>query len=109
MDAALALWSYCRASASLVCERVGGPSRDVTAELLAGIAGAGERGLSLSEQLDLFARNVSAGRLRSARDALEQSGRIVSTRERRAGAARAITVTRVTDRAPSAPPGSSNS
>lgn len=109
MDAALALWSYCRASASQVCERVAAPSRDLSAELLAGIAAAGERGLSLTEQLDLFGRNVPATRLRSARESLEDSGRVVSTKERRVDSVRAITVTRVTDHARTARSGSSNS
>jgi hypothetical protein len=109
MDAALALWNYCRASAAQVCDRVAVPSRDLSAELLAGIAAAGERGLSLTEQLDLFGRNVPATRLRSARESLEETGRVVSTKERRVDSVRAITVSRAAARAPSARPGSSNS
>jgi hypothetical protein len=109
MDAALALWSYCRASAALVCAGVPVPSRDLSAELLAGIAAAGRRGLSLTEQLNLFGRNVPAGRLRSAREALEEKSLVVSTKERRDGSPRAITVSRAAGSGSSPGRGSSNS
>lgn len=109
VDAALALWRYCRASAALVCEGVAGPSRDLSAELLAGITAAGTRGLSLTEQIDLFGRNVAASRLRSAREALEERGQVVSKKERRGDSARAITITRVTGPGSSSRQDSSNS
>ena len=98
IDAALALWTYCRASASVICRKTSTPSKDLSAELLAAISAAGERGLSFTEQHDMFGRNMPASRLRTARSVLEEAGHVVSTKERRPGSARAITVTRLSTR-----------
>ena len=94
LEAALALWSYCRASAAEIASAVERNPADLASELLGALETAGERGLSLSEQLDHFGRNVPATRLRAARKELEEAGLAVSSSERRAGAGRPATVTR---------------
>jgi hypothetical protein len=94
VQAALALWAYCRRSAATVASSAPSASADLESDLLAAVRGAGERGLSLSEQLDHFGRNVPAGRVRAARQALEEAGLVVSGPERRSSSGRPATVTR---------------
>ncbi len=94
IEAALALWSYCRRSAATVASSAPSASADLGSDLLAAVLAAGERGLSLSEQLDHFGRNVPAGRVRVARQALEEAGLVVSGAERRAASGRPAMVTR---------------
>lgn len=106
VDAALALWSYCRVSAATVASTAPGSAGDLASELLAALEVAGERGLSLSEQLDHFYRNIPAGRLRAARQSLEEAGLAVSAIERRAGQGRSATVTRAVGSAAAHPLGS---
>jgi hypothetical protein len=96
LEAALGLWAYCRASAAEVSVAEGAGPTDLATELLAALRAAGERGLSLSEQLDYFGRNVAATRLRAAREELEAKGLAQSSSERRGGGRRPATITRVT-------------
>lgn len=95
IEAALGLWSYSRRSAEVVTSSTPSASGDLAEHLLAAIASAGERGLTLSEQLDHFGRNIPAARLRVARRSLEEAGRIVSSSERRPRGGRPVTISRV--------------
>jgi len=94
LEAALALWAYCRESAAEVSSLRATGTTDLASELLSALEAAGGRGLSLSDQLDHFGRNVPASRLRVAREELEAAGLIYSTSERRTGSGRPATVTR---------------
>ena len=91
VQAGLAFWGYCRASAELI---LAGRQRDLAGELLAALEAAGAAGLTLSEQIDYFGRNVPAERLKEARRSLEAAGLVASTRERRSPAGRPATITR---------------
>jgi hypothetical protein len=95
VEAALALWAYCRRSAAIIASCAPSASTDLAERLLAAIEAAGDEGLSLSEQLDVFGRNVPAGRLRAARRSLEEAG-LATTRTERRGAGRPTSVTRRT-------------
>jgi len=94
LEAALALWAYCRQSAAEIASAGLTAPTHLTGELLSAIRAAGERGLSLSEQLDHFGRNVRAGRLQAAREELEAAGLVRSSSERRAGSGRPATISR---------------
>lgn len=94
LEAALALWEYCRESATAVTSLGATGPTELASERLSALEAAGERGLSLSDQLDHFGRNVAASRLRAAREELEAAGLVYSSPERRAGSGRPATVTR---------------
>jgi Bifunctional DNA primase/polymerase, N-terminal/Primase C terminal 1 (PriCT-1) len=88
LEAALAVWRYCEASARyLFGDATGDPVAD---RLFEAILAAGEAGLDASAQRDLFSRHVAATRLAQARDALERQGLIVTTREPTAGRDRLV-------------------
>ncbi len=95
IEAAVALWEYCRWSAEILASGTPSVVGDLEEDLYEAIAASGVRGLTLSEQHDYFGRNVSAARLRSARHELEMAGKITSTLERRSDAGRKVTVSRV--------------
>ncbi len=95
IEAAVALWEYCRWSTEILASRTPSVVSELEKELYAAIAASGTKGLSLSEQHNYFGRNVSAARLRSARNELEIAGKITSTMERRNDSGRKVTVSRV--------------
>lgn len=103
VDAALALWSYCRQSAAVICACEPSGPEDLAAGLFSVIEASGEQGLTLTEQLNSFSRNVPAGKLRVARQILADTGRIVSTREHRTSSGRPVTVTRAMPKRDGAP------
>jgi hypothetical protein len=68
VEAAYALWSYCRASAEWIWgDAIGDQQAD---KLLRAIRAARHDGLDGTEQSDLFGRNVSAGKLEQLRQRL---------------------------------------
>lgn len=94
VEASKALWDYCEESLSLI---FGEASGDVVKDrLLDGLRQAGEQGLSLGEQFDLFGRHVTRRDLELARAELEKAGLIVTERHQTSG--RPKTVSRVVDR-----------
>ncbi len=93
VKAALAFWDYCRSSASVI---LADEQNDLADDLLGALEAAGAAGLTLSEQIDHFARNVPAGRLEEARRRLEAAGLAITTRERRSSMGRPATITRAT-------------
>jgi hypothetical protein len=92
--AALDLWSYCRSSAEIIVSGAPSAPSDLESDLLAALRAAGQSGMTLSEQLDYFGRNVPARRLHAARQALQDAGLATTGPERRAGSGRPATVTR---------------
>lgn len=91
LDAAAAVWWYCRATAQMVFgDRIGDAIAD---KLLAGIR-ADPAGLTTTQQSALFGRNVTAARLQAARDQLVEKGFIelleIETDGRPATVARAV-------------------
>jgi hypothetical protein len=72
VEAAWALWSYCRASAEFIFGDVTGD--EIADRLLAELRRVGADGLDGTQQRDLFARHVSAARLTRAREQLERAG-----------------------------------
>jgi uncharacterized protein DUF3987 len=76
LEAALALWSYCEASARLIFgDLIGDPIAD---GILRALRTAGSNGMSRSEIHDLFCRNYPAHRLIEALAVLAAAGRIRS-------------------------------
>ena len=102
LEAALALWRYGEASSRFVLG-ADGPS-DLATRLLEALAAAGERGLTRSEQVDYFGRNVAARDLASARAELERAGLVVTAPVRRAERGRPAMVSRVVLRSPAERP-----
>jgi hypothetical protein len=76
LDAAWALWSYCRASAALLFGDSEGDAR--LDRLLAAIVAAGPDGLDGTGQFEALGRHVSAKQLEAMRRVLEERGRIVT-------------------------------
>jgi hypothetical protein len=90
LEAAWALWRYCRASAAYVFGETLGD--EVADKLLAAIRAAGSAGLDGSGQRDLFGRHANGKRLENARQLLEDRGFIVNTREPTGGRDRVVSV-----------------
>jgi hypothetical protein len=89
LQAALAVWHYCEASAMAVFgDALGDPVAD---RLLAALREAGEHGLDGAEQHDLFGRHAKADQLERARVELERRGLVVTTSEETGGRPRLVT------------------
>ena len=90
LEAAWALWCYCRASAAHVFGDTLGD--DVADKLLGGIRAAGEAGLDGRAQRDLFSRHVSKRQLEIARESLERRGLIEIREEATGGRPRVVCI-----------------
>lgn len=72
LDAALAVWAYCEASARWVFgDKLGDGTADT---ILAALRGAGDAGMSRTDISGLFGRNLAAGRLNLALTVLAEHG-----------------------------------
>jgi hypothetical protein len=79
LEAALAVWNYCEASAyAIFGDALGDPIAD---RLLVELRNAGAEGLDGTAQSGLFGRHVSAARLSQARQELERRGLVVTEPE----------------------------
>jgi hypothetical protein len=88
LQAALAVWSYCEASALVIFgDALGDPVAD---RLLIALRDAGEEGLDGTAQSALFGRHASATRLAQARALLEGKGLIVTETEKTGGRDRLV-------------------
>ena len=77
LEAALAVWRYCEASALFIFgDSLGDPVAD---RLLDAIRDAGQDGVDTTAQHQVFGRNVLAARLAHARAELERRGLVVTT------------------------------
>jgi hypothetical protein len=86
--AAAALWRYCFDSARyLFGDLFGDPVAD---RLLEALRVAGQKGMSFTEQRDVFGRHVTAQRLAAARRMLEESGQVETLEEPTAGRTRRV-------------------
>jgi hypothetical protein len=95
LEAALAVWRYCEASALFIFgDSLGDPIAD---RLLAAIRDAGQDGLDTTAQHQVFGRNVPAARLAHARAKLERRGLVVTTSERTGGRDRRVTRARTNE------------
>ncbi|MGI9118790.1 MAG: DUF3987 domain-containing protein [Acidimicrobiales bacterium] len=91
LEAAFAVWSYCRASAAYI---FGDSLGDEVADRLhTALRQAGETGLDLTAQSAVFARNQSADRLKVARDHLERRGLARTVEVQTDGRPRTVTYT----------------
>jgi hypothetical protein len=89
LQAALAVWSYCEASAvAIFGDALGDPVAD---RLLAALREAGPDGLDGTEQRDLFGRHAKADQLERARAELERRGLAATTPEETGGRPRLVT------------------
>ena len=74
IDAALALWKYCEASARYIFgDLVGDPVADT---ILRALRAAGADGLSRTDLINLFGRNLSANKIDAALVALLSAGKV---------------------------------
>ncbi|HEX2043279.1 MAG TPA: hypothetical protein VHF24_11650, partial [Acidimicrobiales bacterium] len=89
VEAAWALWSYCRASAEFIFGDATGD--DVADRLLAELRRVAPEGLDGTQQRDLFARHLSAARLERARERLHQAGLAETVTIPTGGRPRAVT------------------
>ena len=88
IQAALAVWAYCEASAlAIFGDALGDPVAD---RLLEALREAGEGGLDGTAQSALFGRHASAPRLTQARATLEGKGLIVTSSEETGGRPRLV-------------------
>ena len=88
LEAALAVWNYCEASAlAIFGDALGDPIAD---RLLVAIRQAGAEGLDGTAQSGLFGRHASAARLRQARQELERRGLVVTAQEETGGRPRLV-------------------
>jgi hypothetical protein len=88
IQAALAVWSYCEASAlAIFGDALGDPVAD---RLLVELRKAGKEGLDGTAQSGLFGRHASATRLALARTLLEGKGLIVTSSEETGGRPRLV-------------------
>ncbi|MGI8752100.1 MAG: DUF3987 domain-containing protein [Acidimicrobiales bacterium] len=88
VNAAYALWTYCRASAGYIFgDRLGD---EVAEKLLAAISEHGAEGLDGTGQRDALGRHQTGRRLEVARDLLERRGLIVTTSEATEGRPRLV-------------------
>ncbi len=95
LDAAFAVWSYCRESARIIFgDSLGNPIAD---RLLRAIRGEGVDGLTGTEQSQALGGHASKGELAAARDELERRGLAMTRMERTDG--RSVTVTVATEHA----------
>jgi len=90
LEAAWALWRYCRASAAYVFGEALGD--EVADKLLAAIRAAGSAGLDGSGQRDVFGRHATRDRLKRAREMLEARGFIVTREDETGGRPRLVSV-----------------
>lgn len=97
VEAAHALWRYCRGSAAFIFGDVVGD--EVADRLLFGLKGAGDRGLDFTAQSQLFSRHVPRARLDAARAYLEERGLAVTREEPTAGRPRMVTVAKEANQA----------
>jgi hypothetical protein len=89
LEAALAVWNYCEASAyAIFGDALGDPIAD---RLLVELRKVGKEGLDGTAQSALFGRHVSAVRLNQARQELERRGLVVSEQEETGGRPRLVT------------------
>ena len=89
LEAALAVWNYCEASAyAIFGDALGDPIAD---RLLVELRKVGKEGLDGTAQSGLFGRHVSAVRLNQARQELERRGLVVSEQEETGGRPRLVT------------------
>ena len=89
IEAAEALWGYCRESARLIFgDALGDANAD---KLLAALKHAGPVGLDFSEQVDLFQRHLTRDQLQAVRDLLPSRGLATTTTEGTAGRSRSVT------------------
>jgi len=88
LEAAMAVWNYCEASAyTIFGDALGDPVAD---RLLEALRQAGGDGLDATAQSTLFGRHVSASRLTQARAELERRGLVVTEREETGGRPRLV-------------------
>jgi len=88
LEAAYALWRYCRASARYIFRDALGD--EIADKLEAAIRAAGPAGLDAAGQHDTFGRHLDAKRLELARGELERAGRIVTASEETGGRPRLV-------------------
>jgi hypothetical protein len=89
VQAAWALWQYCRACAEAIFgDSTGNANAD---RLLAALKAAGDAGLDYSQQVDLFHRHLTKDHLQALRDLLEHKGLATTVTQRTAGRTRSIT------------------
>jgi hypothetical protein len=89
LEAAYAIWRYCRASAQWIWGDAFGD--EIADTLLRALRRAGDDGLDFREQSALFARHVNAKRLDVARKTLEDRGLVETIQEQTDGRARNVT------------------
>ena len=89
IDAAAAVWAYCRASAACIFGDALGD--EVADRLLAALHQAGKAGLDGTQQRDLFARHVGGERLDRARELLESRGLALTRPEATGGRPKKVT------------------
>jgi hypothetical protein len=88
LEAALAVWNYCEASAHAIFgDALGDPIAD---RLLVELRQAGADGLDGTAQSGLFGRHIGAARLSQARQELERRGLVVTTQEETGGRPRVV-------------------
>jgi Protein of unknown function (DUF3987) len=88
IDAAAALWDYCRASAQTIFgETLGDPVAD---RLLEALKVASPAGLDFNQQVDLFQRHVGKTQLDATRALLESKGLIITVEEPTGGRPRKV-------------------
>jgi hypothetical protein len=90
LEAAYAVWRYCEASARFIFGDVVGD--EVADRLLEAIRAAGGEGLSATEQMGVFSRNVSAARLKLAREELERRKLVVTSEVATGGRPKLVTI-----------------
>lgn len=96
LESALPLWRFSRASAAAI---LGAPrSDDIAGRLLDALRAAGPAGMSLTEQAQLFGRNLPAATLARAREQLERDGLAVTAARTRTGSGRPPQVTQIVER-----------
>jgi len=88
LEAALAIWNYCEASASAIFGDALGD--EVADRLLEALRAAGAEGLDGTAQRDLFSRHAEGKRLEAARALLERRGLIVTAQEETGGRPRLV-------------------
>ena len=90
LEAAWALWCYCRASAAHIFGDALGD--EVADKLLTGIRQAGEAGLDGTGQSGLFSRHITKRQLEIARESLERRELIITTTEETDGRPRLVSI-----------------
>ena len=93
VEAAWAVWRYCRSSAAYIFGEVVG--NEIADRLLSALRRAGPAGLTLQQQSDLFGRNVAAEQLAGARAHLSRLGLVTTGKGDVDGLGRPPMVTRI--------------